>query len=93
MPGEDELIEAQQKFRDGLKTILEVLPVITTHTTPVVEGDTLWSLSQKYLGDGQRWRELYLYNIDTITRRQDTHNALPGPDMIFPGAELRYWAF
>ncbi len=92
MPGEDELIEAQNQFWASLKTILEVLPIITTFTAAVEEGDTLWSLAQKYLGDGQRWRELYLYNIDTITRRQNTHNAGPGPDMIFPGAELRYWA-
>lgn len=92
MPGEDELIEAQRKFWDGLKTILEVLPIITTFTVAVEPTDTLWSLAKKYLGDGQRWRELYLYNIDVITKYQNWHNAMPGPNMIFPSAELRCWS-
>ena len=31
-----------------------------THT--VVKGDTLWSISKKYLGDGVKWRKIMYYN-------------------------------
>ncbi len=92
MPGEDELIEGQQKFQEGLRTILEVLPIITTFTVRVESGDTLWTLASRFFNDGQRWRELYLMNIDIITRYQSYHNSMPGPDMIYPGQDLRVWA-
>lgn len=28
----------------------------------VQNGDTLWKIAQKYLGDGSRWNEIYTYN-------------------------------
>lgn len=28
----------------------------------VQEGDSLWKIAQKYLGDGGRWKEIYTYN-------------------------------
>ena len=31
-------------------------------TYTVQNGDTLWKIAQKYLGDGSRWNEIYTYN-------------------------------
>lgn len=31
-------------------------------TYTVVEGDSLWKIAQKYLGDGSRWNDIYTYN-------------------------------
>lgn len=31
-------------------------------TYTVVNGDSLWKIAQKYLGDGSRWNEIYTYN-------------------------------
>lgn len=92
MPGEKELIEAQQKFQEGLIGILKVMPIITTYSVTVEPGNTLWGLAKQFFNDGQRWRELYLMNIHIITQHQDYHNSMPGPDMIYPGQTLRVWA-
>jgi len=37
-------------------------PTPRTHT--VCKNDTLWSLAVRYLGDGQRWREIAALNPD-----------------------------
>ncbi len=50
---------------------------ITTHT--VRKGDTLWSLSERYLGEGDRWNELYEANRETLS----------DPDQLLVGIELR----
>jgi nucleoid-associated protein YgaU len=56
----------------------------------VNEGDTLWELAEKYLGDGKRWPELWKMNQDTIINEQLKHvnSALSGPDLLFPGMNL-----
>jgi nucleoid-associated protein YgaU len=59
-------------------------------TVHVVEGDTLWSLAEKYLGDGKRWPELWKLNQDAIINEQlkHVHSALSGPDLLFPGMKI-----
>ena len=51
--------------------------IIITHT--VRKGDTLWSLSERYLGKGGRWSELYESNREMIS----------DPDQLMVGVELR----
>ncbi len=70
-----------------------VLPLTPADPTVTVEpGDSLWSLAQEHLGDGERWTELHQANRDQITdpnyievgwqlRLSSTSEApLPNPD-------------
>ena len=45
-----------------------------------IKGDTLWDLSQKYLGEGKRYTEIYELNKNVIG---------PNPNLIYPGQVLR----
>lgn len=47
----------------------------------VVNGDSLWKIAQKYLGDGSRWKEIYTYN--------NNKSIIGGnPNLIRPGQVL-----
>ncbi len=95
MPGEDNLIRGQQELAAGLKDIFGVFNnFITTIEVPVEKGSTLWALAKAHLGDGQRWRELFLMNLDHIFREEAVHHAtVGGPDLIYIGDKLRLMAF
>ena len=41
----------------------------------VEEGNTLWDLAQRFLGDPFEWRTIWEANQETI----------PNPDLIYPG--------
>lgn len=50
-------------------------------TYTVVQGDNLWKIAQKYLGDGSRWQDIYTYN--------NNKSIIGGnPNLILPGMEL-----
>lgn len=52
-----------------------------TKVYTVVKGDTLWKISQKFLGSGSRWKEIYTYNNNkSIIGRN--------PNLIKPGQKL-----
>lgn len=47
----------------------------------VRQGDSLWKIAQKYLGDGSRWKEIYTYN--------NNKSIIGGnPNLIKPGQVL-----
>jgi DNA-binding SARP family transcriptional activator len=48
--------------------------------------DSLWDIAERFLGDGQRWREIYELNRD---REQPDGRALTRPELIRPGWCLR----
>lgn len=45
----------------------------------VVEGNTLWDLAERFLGDPFQWRTIWEANRETI----------PNPDLIYPGQTIR----
>ena len=45
----------------------------------VAAGDCLWAISDRFLGAGWKWRELYVLNQDII----------PSDGFIYPGQKLR----
>jgi nucleoid-associated protein YgaU len=53
----------------------------------VQPGDNLWDLSQKHLGDGSRWGELYQANTDAIGA--NPRLILPGQQLTIPGAPVQ----
>lgn len=52
-------------------------PKQKTHT--VVTGDTLWHIAKRYLGNGNKWRQIYNLNKDKIKN----------PHWIYPGQVFR----
>jgi DNA-binding SARP family transcriptional activator len=48
--------------------------------------DSLWDIADRFLGDGQRWREIYELNE---SREQPDGRALSRPDLIRPGWRLQ----
>jgi DNA-binding SARP family transcriptional activator len=48
--------------------------------------DSLWGIADRFLGDGQRWREIYDLNE---SREQPDGRALSRPDLIRPGWRLQ----
>jgi len=72
------------QVRDDVAIIPEPAPVrvdnrITPYTHTVVSGDNLTFIARRYLGDGNRWREIFDLNRDIISN----------PCLIFPGWVLR----
>lgn len=52
-------------------------------TVVVEEGDCLWSIAEEQLGDGNRWKEIYELNEDSIDDPSLIH---PGQELILPAA-------
>ena len=48
----------------------------------VVRGDTLWGISERFLSDGLRWREVYELSKDGV---QTYQGKMTDPNLIFPG--------
>lgn len=51
----------------------------------VAAGDSLWDIAQRYLGDPQRWREIFALNRG---RPQPGGRSLTDPALIYPGWTL-----
>jgi hypothetical protein len=51
-------------------------PAPPPRTYTVVRGDCLWTIAQKYYGNGAAWPKIYDANRDKITK---------SPDLIYPG--------
>jgi nucleoid-associated protein YgaU len=58
----------------------------TDVTYQVRHGDSLWSIAEHHLGDGQRWREIYQLNLG---RDQRLGGRLTDPDVILTGWILK----
>jgi DNA-binding SARP family transcriptional activator len=73
---------ADAATRDPLRftTTLRATPHRPTYT--VAEGDNLWDIAARQLGDPQRWREIFELNCG---RPQPDGRTLGNPNLIYPG--------
>lgn len=53
----------------------------------VKQGDTLWDLSAKFIGDPFEWHRLYAYNNRSSVKRI-TGRGIKDPDLIYVGQKL-----
>jgi len=52
--------------------------IVVNKRHKVVDGDTLWDISNKYYGDPLKWGKIYNFNL----------NLIKNPDLIFPDNEI-----
>ena len=71
--------EVQARVNEMLAPKPAPKPASNTVTHTVKQGDTLWALAVKYLGNGNRWREIYYANEAIIGAN---------PNIIRPGQKL-----
>lgn len=62
-----------------------------TKTYTVKKGDTLWSISKKYYGKGEKWKKIYNANKKTIEAAAKKHGykSSLGGNRIFPKTKLK----
>lgn len=60
----------------GVKTNAPATTPPAAQTYTVKSGDSLWKIAQQALGDGNRWREIYEMNRETVGSN---------PNLIYPG--------
>lgn len=53
----------------------------------IQQGDTLWKIAERELGDPQRWREVFHWNVVPLMERGRVPERV-GPNYIWPGTEL-----
>lgn len=68
-------------FSAGPKRVLKNGRGLAATLIQVAEGDSLYTLAQTYLGDGNRWRALYQANHD---RLEDAFMVRPGQTLVLP---------
>ena len=72
-------------YASGLQPYVDPAAPATAPPVPeeqyyvIEKGDTLWAIAKKFLGNGNRWPELYEANKEVII----------DPDKIFPGQKIR----
>lgn len=74
----DEMIEGLNGLPADENGTPPVIAPAPANVYTVVKGDNLWKIARKCLGSGNRWRELYEMNRDTIKN----------PNLIFAGQTL-----
>lgn len=56
-------------------------PPPTPRSYTVVSGDSLWAITARYTGNGNRWKELY----NVPENKETIHKRSSSPNLIYPG--------
>ena len=76
------LLNSHQALSDRVFPVADVSVAIEENIYEVEEGDNLWKVAQKALGDGKRWDEIYNANREVIGDNFDY--ILPGQRLVIP---------
>ncbi|MPY88938.1 MAG: LysM peptidoglycan-binding domain-containing protein [Luteitalea sp.] len=68
----------RRKGKSRGTTAASLVPVTAEQSYTVVDGDSLWKIAGRQLGDGKKWAKIYEANRDKIK----------DPDIIYPGQVL-----
>ena len=68
-------------------------PVEKKMTVVVKEGDTLWTLAEKHLGAGSKWRIIYDLNCDIIEKTAIEHRRAANDKNYWRGSNGGHWIF
>lgn len=65
-------------------------PTQETTTYTIKSGDTLWSIAERFLGGGSKWKTIYNANKDIIesTAKKRGYKSSDNGHWIFPGVKL-----
>ena len=65
-------------------------PAATSTTYTIKKGDTLWGISQKFLGAGSKWKTIYNANKSIIesTAKKHGRSSSDNGHWIYPGVKL-----
>lgn len=69
------LVKEKQVTVTVPKDTTRINNMVTEDTYTVKQGDCLWNIAKKLLGDGSKWRSIYDLNKDKVKN----------PDLIYPG--------
>lgn len=61
---------------------------LRVRTVTVQEGETLWGIAERELGDGQRWRDVFAWNVVDLVEMGEVPSKI-GPNFLWPGMDLR----
>lgn len=78
----DKYGEAVRRYLSGGTTVAIEAPAPGQRVVTVAAGDTLSKIAARELGDGARWKELYLANRDRLA---SPHLLEPGDVLVLPG--------
>ena len=79
VPNNNPAPEMLLRVKRGINNVINRKPKYSTYT--VKEGDSMWQIAQKYLGDGNRYREILKLNKSLIS---DSSEISPGMKLKIP---------
>ena len=61
---------------------------LTVKTIQIREGDTLWAIAERHLGNGQRWRDVFMWNVIAMMEQSKVPQKISA-DYIIPGHTIK----
>lgn len=94
---ESPMIKTEAENETETETEVETVPIPASGYVTVSSGDTLWGLALKYLGDGNKWKDLYYVNKEYFKEEAQkrgteitlTDEGYPTSIQLFSGQKIK----